>query len=394
MKTTLQLKTKSGQAPSLTPSAREGLSQQHQSAAANSLQSQSPALKNPNRGAAFGVLRFESLDQAPISQPGDQDEAAADRAADAAVRGKDTEPSSPSQVAQTNGSAASPTDGMPLDVGTRAFMEQRFGHDFSKVRIHTDHQASQTAQLLNARAFTIGDRISFGTGEYNPYSSAGKHLLAHELAHVTQQSRQPQRKMVQRKLTLTGNAANINRALAILNSGLFGYTASADAAGNITVARNGIEGPPTLSQSALYNQLNTILSNAKTVTVAVESGTGTTLVGSWAGRSIDVADMEAMGAGPSGSVATLIHELVEQFQGQVLSAGYGSETTGAHGAGIAAESAVVGATRGAQRAISSSVNADGTINAVVEVPWTYPNGTVVTVTLTITSNNITNVTRR
>lgn len=366
MKAKLQLKVESGQAPSPT------------------------STHSPARLSA--LLQHKS--RPAISEPSDHDEHAADRIADAVTRGEDTEPLYDSRATQTNGIAAASPNGLPLDATTRAFMEPRFGHDFSKVRILTDHESAQTAQWLNARAFTIGNSISFGPGEYDPVSSTGRHLLAHELAHVVQQSHQSQRKMLQRKLTMTGTTANINRALAILNGGLFGYTASGDSAGNITVARNGIEGPPTLGQSALYNELNTILSASKIVTVAVEAGTGTTLVGSWAGRSIDVADMEAMGAGPSGSVATLIHELVEQYQGQVLSAGYGGQTTGAHGAGIAAESAVVGATRGAQRGISSSVNADGTVNAVVEVPWTYPNGTVVTVTLTIVSNNVISVTRR
>lgn len=395
MKATLQLKVKSGQAPSLIPAqSPKRLSPLRKSPFVDSQQSQSPDLKHLTPGRSFKVSPVESDSQPAISQPGDHDEQAADRTADAVAGGAETASSSRSPATQTHNRAASSPSGLSLDATTRAFMESRFGHDFSKVRIHTNNEAAQTARMLNARAFTIGNNISFGSGEYNPWASTGKHLLAHELAHVVQQSRQPQRPMLHRKLMLTGTSANINRALAILNGGLFGYTAAADSAGNITVTRNGIQGPPTLSQQALYDQLNTILSSTSTVTVAVESGTATTLIGSWAGHSIDVADMETMGAGASGSAATLIHELVEQYQGQVLSVGYGSETTGAHGAGIGAESAVVGAKRGSQRVISSSANADGTVNAVVEIPWTYPNGTVVTVTLNITSNNVTSVTRR
>ncbi|MGN6674241.1 MAG: eCIS core domain-containing protein, partial [Thermomicrobiales bacterium] len=79
--------------------------------------------------------------------------------------------------------------GQPLDPDIRAVMEQRFGHDFSGVRIHTDAQAAESAQAINARAYTIGQDVVFGAGEHQPHSSAGRHLLAHELAHVVQQGR-------------------------------------------------------------------------------------------------------------------------------------------------------------------------------------------------------------
>ncbi len=77
--------------------------------------------------------------------------------------------------------------GQPLDVATRAFMEPRFGHDFSQVKIHTDSQASQSTEHLAARAYTLGSDIAFRAGEYDPGSAAGKRLLAHELTHVVQQ---------------------------------------------------------------------------------------------------------------------------------------------------------------------------------------------------------------
>ncbi|WP_052890467.1 eCIS core domain-containing protein [Thermogemmatispora carboxidivorans] len=78
--------------------------------------------------------------------------------------------------------------GESLDAATRAFMEPRFGHDFSRVRIHADEQAAQTARTLNARAYTVGQEIFFGQGEYAPRSAEGRWLLAHELTHVVQQS--------------------------------------------------------------------------------------------------------------------------------------------------------------------------------------------------------------
>jgi hypothetical protein len=77
--------------------------------------------------------------------------------------------------------------GEPLPEEVRAFMEPRFGHDFGQVRIHADEQAAQTAQALNARAYTIGQEIFFGPGAYAPQSEAGRRLLAHELTHTLQQ---------------------------------------------------------------------------------------------------------------------------------------------------------------------------------------------------------------
>ena len=77
--------------------------------------------------------------------------------------------------------------GQPLPASSRAFFEPRFGADFSRVRLHTDTNAAQTAQALNARAFTTEKDIVLGSGQYSPGTSSGKHLLAHELTHVLQQ---------------------------------------------------------------------------------------------------------------------------------------------------------------------------------------------------------------
>ncbi len=70
----------------------------------------------------------------------------------------------------------------------RQSMEQAFGADFSGVRLHTNSEASQLSQSLNARAFTTGQDIYFKHGEYQPDSSQGQRLLAHELTHVIQQT--------------------------------------------------------------------------------------------------------------------------------------------------------------------------------------------------------------
>lgn len=77
--------------------------------------------------------------------------------------------------------------GQPLDPATRAFMEPRFGHDFSQVRVHTDGKASESAQAVNALAYTVGQHVVFGSGKFAPHSTAGRSLLAHELTHTVQQ---------------------------------------------------------------------------------------------------------------------------------------------------------------------------------------------------------------
>ncbi len=91
--------------------------------------------------------------------------------------------------------------GQPLDVGTRAFMEPRFGFDFSRVRVHTDARAAESAQAVNALAYAVGSDVVFDQGQYNPLSSEGRWLLAHELTHVVQQN--------------TGHGGHIPQALAL-----------------------------------------------------------------------------------------------------------------------------------------------------------------------------------
>jgi hypothetical protein len=77
--------------------------------------------------------------------------------------------------------------GVPLAPETRTFFEPRMGADLSNVRVSTGTQASGVARKLNARAFTVGNHITFGAGQYQPASNDGKRLIAHELTHVIQQ---------------------------------------------------------------------------------------------------------------------------------------------------------------------------------------------------------------
>jgi hypothetical protein len=77
--------------------------------------------------------------------------------------------------------------GQPLDAETRAFMQPMFGRDFSNVRVHTDAQAIDSAQALQALAYTVGRHIVFGAGQFALATQTGQRLLAHELTHVVQQ---------------------------------------------------------------------------------------------------------------------------------------------------------------------------------------------------------------
>jgi hypothetical protein len=77
--------------------------------------------------------------------------------------------------------------GQSLDTGVRRQMESAFGTDFSGVRIHTGAESHSLNRAVNAIAFTTGEDIFFRDGAYNPGTSSGKELLAHELTHVMQQ---------------------------------------------------------------------------------------------------------------------------------------------------------------------------------------------------------------
>jgi len=80
------------------------------------------------------------------------------------------------------------SQGFSLDSSARNFMESRFGFNFGDVRIHTDSNASKANASISARAFTMGNDIYFNHGEYNPETTQGRKLLAHELTHVVQQT--------------------------------------------------------------------------------------------------------------------------------------------------------------------------------------------------------------
>lgn len=97
------------------------------------------------------------------------------------------------------GIAAIRASGRPLPSGLRQFMEPRFNADFSRVRIHTGEQAARLSSEVSAQAFTMGEHIYFGNGRFQPDSSTGRELIAHELTHTIQQGAATQRGELQRQ---------------------------------------------------------------------------------------------------------------------------------------------------------------------------------------------------
>lgn len=144
-----------------------------------------------------------------VNQPGDRHEQEADSMASKVMRMTDTEvkrsaepevkrkPATtaiqrksdgvPEINAETQAAIQSPSGGQKMSPSVQRFMEKRFKVDFSQVQIHNDGQAAVLSNRLGAKAFTFKNHIHFSRGAYQPETSAGKELLAHELTHVVQQ---------------------------------------------------------------------------------------------------------------------------------------------------------------------------------------------------------------
>jgi len=142
------------------------------------------------------------------------------------------------------------SSGQPLNTGTRAFMEPRFGHDFSQVRVHTDAKAAESARAVNALAYTVGRNVVFGEGQYAPETSEGRRLMAHELTHVVQQD-QPFAAFSP-SLTLLENEADENGDLIARGSRTFpstlrtvpGIARQEASTGTVTIPEITVQGNP------------------------------------------------------------------------------------------------------------------------------------------------------
>ena len=144
----------------------------------------------------FGRERLRQPAAAVSAASGSSREDAADHAADIAIARPPAPEYTPAPITSTEpGPSTAPAElraciepiGAPLPASARKDMERPFGHDFSRVRVATDREADRLARGLGARAFTHGENIVFAAGELALETAAGRHLLAHELAHVIQQ---------------------------------------------------------------------------------------------------------------------------------------------------------------------------------------------------------------
>ncbi len=158
------------------------------------------SIKSPLRG---GRVLAGLQARLAISQPGDEQEVEAERIADKIMAMPET-----LNALSISRSSARPSylldvppivhevlnsPGEKLNEPTRMFFEPRFGHDFGKVRVHTDEKAKESAKSLNALAYTAGENMAFAAGQYAPNTAGGMRLLAHELAHYIQQQNEESR---------------------------------------------------------------------------------------------------------------------------------------------------------------------------------------------------------
>lgn len=125
--------------------------------------------------------------------------------------------------------------GRPLDAAPRSFLEARLGHSFSGVRVHTDAEAGRSARAVGAAAYTVGDRMVFGEGRYQPGTVPGLRLLAHEAAHVAQQEPAPTGPAPPVRVAEAGHAceADAHRVAAAVASGSTARPARRTSAGTL-----------------------------------------------------------------------------------------------------------------------------------------------------------------
>jgi hypothetical protein len=321
-----------------------------------------------------------------LSQPTDRHEIEADRIADNVMQMRDTS-SGPKPVSnideeedQTvaagpvmNGAAASglakvqipqsrshlvPGQGRPLDSGTRNFMEPRFGSNFGDVRIHTDEKANASADSIGARAYTLGNNIVFAKNAYSD-SSAGRHLLAHELTHVMQQrdSRVSRRSVVQRlgatpgctvaqRNTIHGAIRNargwLNKAIAELDAPALSDKAKSALRRNFGPAQGSPANAPLIlgRLRAGYNEVSTIpFSCNSTDPICVGGSCGFATAGSHAGTMCNQSTL-APGTHWIFQAGCVLHEAFHarysNFTQDFYSGwhGHSSRTAGYPGAGI------------------------------------------------------------
>jgi Domain of unknown function (DUF4157) len=277
-----------------------------------------------------------------VNSPGDSHELEADRVAEQVIGMAEPGPrrsrrtgGGGSSFAATAPGGARFGSGRPLDDATRGFMERRFGQDFGHVRVHTDERASATAAAVNARAFTVGDEVTFAAGEYSPRSPDGRRLLAHELTHVVQQRQASTPGQIMRKPPTSepkwpsGGIQVIgpdSAALVSILTTCTGVPISLDKQGMLVVGKSapkGAKGGSAAAVEALRQQAENktfgIIIDTDPAAEAVEVGAFSHEFPGY--QSIDVANVKVMAAakGASGGLdacSAVLHEISEAAAGR------------------------------------------------------------------------------
>lgn len=157
------------------------------------------------------------------------------------------------------------SQGQPMDQATRTFYEPQFGRDFSNVRVHTDSRASESAQAINAKAYTFGNQIVFGANHYQPHTSNGRRLLAHELTHVVQQGGAT---VPESRFQVSGNNGLETNPKGIGETAAHTPQTSADTAG--AAVRRVIElRPPGAGEASAFGRANELVDRLNATSVAV-----------------------------------------------------------------------------------------------------------------------------
>ncbi len=235
--------------------------------------------------------------------------------------------------------------GRPLPGKTQAEMGAAFGQDFTDVNVHTDSEAVEMNKGLHAQAFTHGRDIYFNGGRFNPDTDKGKHLLAHELTHVIQQTGGVgnSNQVVQRWLLATGATdANVNEYLALVG-GAAGFTLRWLAANpRVRITGNTAAGPT--SQSARRNLRQVINDPVQHAEVFVGTHQPRVSIGAFPGagstvQNIDIDDIRNLNTAlPGQGTAKAFHEMMENYH----SHGAGGPGFGpSHQTGVEAESDVL-----------------------------------------------------
>jgi hypothetical protein len=167
------------------------------------------AFMEPRLGRDFSQIPAQSKPlsslqaKLTVNTPGDVFELEADRVADQVlatpahpcvacaplqIRRFSGQSSGQSMVAPTSVERGLASPGRPLEPALQRDMEERFGYDFSSVRVHTGSTAERSAREISAHAYTVGQDMVFGSGRFAPGTDEGRRLIAHELTHVVQQS--------------------------------------------------------------------------------------------------------------------------------------------------------------------------------------------------------------